>query len=157
MSDAPVSIAVPGLRSPRPGLLTAGQPDAIAWPALAADGVVMVINLRPPSEVPERDLRAEVGAAGLAYHAIPIAGAADLTESNARELWRLVHEAPGTVLVHCSTANRAGALLALGAADAGDMSPTDAFAFGRSAGLTHPALDAHVRERLGIAPEPADD
>ncbi|MDH5831985.1 sulfur transferase domain-containing protein [Luteimonas sp. M1R5S18] len=145
--------AVPGLRTPRPGLLTAGQPDAAAWRALADEGVVAVINLRPGTEVPNRDLAAEVGEAGLAYHAIPVAGADGLTDANADRLWRLVHDAPGTVLVHCATANRAGALLALGAARAGGMSPADALAFGRAAGLASPALEARVRERLGL---PAD-
>ena len=75
-----------------------------------------------------------------------MAGADGLTDANADRLWRLVHDAPGTVLVHCATANRAGALLALGAARAGGMSPADALAFGRAAGLASPALEARVRD-----------
>ena len=156
LSAAPAP-GVPGLRAPRPGLLTAGQPEASAWGALADRGVVAVINLRPAEEVPDRDLGAEVGAAGLAYHSLPVAGADGLTTANADRLWRLVHDAPGPVLVHCATANRAGALLALGAAGAGGMSPADALALGRAAGLSSPVLEARVRERLGLPVDAAAD
>lgn len=142
--------AIPGLRMPRDGLLTSGQPAASAWKALADDGVVAVVNLRPDAELRGRDERAEVAAAGMAYHHLPIAGADDLAEADAAQLWRIVESAPGRVLVHCASGNRAGALLALGAAQTGVMSPVDALAFGKSAGLTSPGLEAAVRERLGL-------
>jgi len=54
------------------------------------------------------------------------------------------------VLVHCASANRAGALLALAAAQHGAMTPVDALAFGRAAGLSSPVLEADVRARLGL-------
>lgn len=142
--------AIAGLRQPRSDLLTAGQPDATAWRALASDGVVVVVNLRPASELPGRDERAEVAAAGMAYHEIPVAGVGDLTPDNAARLWQLVAGSEGRVLVHCASGNRAGALLAIGAAHAGAMSPEQALMFGRSAGLASPAMEAAVRERLGL-------
>ena len=46
---------VPGLQSPRPDLLTGGQPEAGAWAGLAAHGVTTVINLRPDKELAGRD------------------------------------------------------------------------------------------------------
>ncbi|MCA0393322.1 MAG: tyrosine-protein phosphatase [Proteobacteria bacterium] len=138
------------LHAPREGLLTAGQPGAGDWQALAAKGVATVIDLRTDGERPGRDERAEVTAAGMAYHAIPVAGAEALTADNASRLWTLLQGAPGTVLVHCASANRAGALLALAAAQHGAMTPVDALAFGRAAGLSSPVLEADVRARLGL-------
>lgn len=142
--------AVPDLRAPREGLLTAAQPPVGAWKALAEQGVVAVVNLRPDDEQPGRDEQAEVAAAGMAYHHLPVAGAEGLNRADAARLWALVGGAPGKVLVHCASGNRAGALLALGAADSGEMTPEQALAFGRSAGLTSPKLEAVVRERLAL-------
>ena len=143
--------AVPNLRTPGNGLLlTAAQPGPGAWRVLAEQGVVAVVNLRPDDEQPGRDERAEVTAAGMAYHQVPVAGADGLTDDNAAKLWALVSAAPGKVLVHCASGNRAGALLALGAANAGAMSPEQALAFGQSAGLTQPKLEAAVRAKLGL-------
>lgn len=143
--------AVPSLRTPGNGLLlTAAQPGPGAWRVLAEQGVVAVVNLRPDDEQPGRDERAEVTAAGMAYHQVPVAGADGLTDDNAAKLWALVSAAPGKVLVHCASGNRAGALLALGAANAGAMSPEQALAFGQSAGLTQPKLEAAVRAKLGL-------
>ena len=49
----PPAAAVAGieLREPRPGLYTAGQPAAGDWSAIAARGVITVVNLRTPSEM----------------------------------------------------------------------------------------------------------
>lgn len=149
-TDASVDAGIPALREVRDDLLVSGQPAADAWATLKAQGVTTVVNLRPQAEVGERDERAEVEAAGLAYHAVPVAGTEDLTPDNASRLWALVHGADGRVLAHCASGNRVGALLALGAANEGGMSPEAALAFGKSAGLTSPKLEAEVRTRLGL-------
>ena len=141
---------VPGLRAPREYLLTSAQPAPEDWAPLAAQGVVAVVSLRPDEELPDRDERAEVVAAGMVYHQIPVSGADDLTRENASLLWALTGNPEGTVLVHCGSANRAGALLALGAANEGGMSPEDALAFGKSAGLSSPVMEREVRKRLGL-------
>ena len=148
--------AIPGLREARTGVLTSGQPAATAWQGLSAQGVTTVVNLRPEGEMSGRDERSEVVDAGMVYHHVPIASAEDLTSDNAARLWAHVEAAPGRVLVHCASGNRAGALLAIGAAEAGAMSPEHALAFGKTAGLTSPKLEAAVRERLGLpaAPQP---
>src|SRR5690606_34528743 len=125
--------AIPGLRRPRPLLLTSAQPDAAAWRDLAGEGVGLVVNLRPDGEMAGRDEAAEVAAAGMAYAHVPVAGPADLDDANAARLWSLVEGAGAPVLVHCASGNRAGALLAIGAARAGAMTPQEALAFGRSA------------------------
>ncbi len=140
--------ALPPLRQPRPGLFTAGQPSAQAWPALRQRGIGTVINLRPAGELAGRDEAAEVGALGLDYLALPVAGAADVTAANADALWTRLQQAHGPVLVHCASGNRVGALLAIGAARGGGMTPEQALAFGREAGLT--SLEPRVREVLGL-------
>ncbi|MCR6662953.1 MAG: sulfur transferase domain-containing protein [Luteimonas sp.] len=148
--------AIPGLHAPRANLLTSGQPAQGDWVALAAQGVTTVVNLRTDAEMAGRDEAAEVEAAGMAYHHLPIASADELTSGNAAQLRALLEGAQGTLLVHCASANRAGALLAVGAVDAGEMTPQQALEFGRSAGLTSPRFEAQVRPRLGLPDEGAE-
>lgn len=147
---ASLSAAISDLHLPRPGLYTAGQPAAAAWQAAADDGITTVINLRPMAEMGARDEVAEVAAAGLAYFEIPVAGAGDINMDNARRLEELIAQAPGPVLVHCASANRVGALLALGEMDASDVGVDQALAFGRSAGLG--SLESRVREVIASTP-----
>lgn len=139
---------VPHLHVPRDGLLTGGQPGREAWANLHAAGVTRVVNLRPASELEGRDEAREVQAGGMDYVQIDVAGAGDLTAGNAQRLWTSLQSGSGTVLVHCASGNRAGALLAMAAAQAGGMSPQAALEFGRAAGLTK--LEPAVRERLGL-------
>lgn len=143
-----LSSLVPGFKQPTPTLVTGGQPEAGAWPVAAAQGVTTVINLRPDSELGERDEAGEVTGAGLAYRQLPVDGAGDITEANARTLWQWIQDAPGTVLVHCGSGNRVGALLAIGAAREGGMAPEAAIAYGKSAGLG--SAEPKVREVLGL-------
>lgn len=147
---------VPHLHVPRAGLLTGGQPEATAWRDMRAAGVTRVINLRPTSELESRDEASEVEASGMDYVQIDVASPDDLTAENARQLWQALQGESGTVLVHCASGNRVGALLALGAAQAGGMSSQAALEFGQAAGLTK--LEPIVRERLGlptVASEPS--
>lgn len=139
---------VPHLHVPRVGLVTGGQPATSAWRDLRASGVTRVINLRPASELADRDEGAEVRANGIDYVAIDVAGPGDLSSGNARRLWQSLQGNDGTVLVHCASGNRAGALLALAAAQVGGMSPQAALEFGKASGLTK--LEPVVRERLGL-------
>lgn len=145
--------AASGWHQPRPGLLTGGQPSPADWATLKAQGVTMVVNLRPDAEMAGRNEGAEVAAAGMAYVGIPVAGAEGIDADRARRLWTLLKVSGGPVFVHCASGNRAGALLALGAAQSGGMTPEAALEFGRRAGLT--SLEPVVRERLGLPPQPA--
>jgi len=137
---------IAGLRQPRPGLHTGGQPQATAWESIAAQGVRTVINLRPDAELGTRDEEAEVRAAGMAYRQIQVAGAADITVENAFRLWDLLGATAGPAVLHCASGNRVGALLAIGAATRGGMDTEAAIAFGKSAGLG--GAEARVREVL---------
>jgi uncharacterized protein (TIGR01244 family) len=144
------SPAVPAWHHPREGLVTGGQPAPAEWAELKAQGVTTIINLRPPAEMAGRNEAAEVGATGMAYIELPVAGAEDIDADNARRLWSLLKASPAPVFVHCASGNRVGALLALGAAQSGAMGADAALEFGRSAGLR--GLEPVVRERLGLPP-----
>ena len=155
---APASASTPAppasqWHQPRPGLFTGGQPAPADWAGLKARGVTMVVNLRPDAEMAGRNEAAEVAAAGMAYIGIPVGGADAVNADNARRLWTLLKAGDSPVFVHCASGNRAGALLAIGAAHSGGMSPEAALEFGRAAGLA--SLEPVVRERLGMPATPA--
>ena len=135
-----------GLRQPRPGLYTGGQPAADAWGSMAAAGVGTVINLRPDAELAGRDEAGEVRAAGMAYHQIPVAGAGDLTAENADKLWTLIQQAKGPVVVHCASGNRVGGLLSIAMARHGGLEQREALKLGRDAGMA--STEARAREVL---------
>jgi uncharacterized protein (TIGR01244 family) len=138
---------MPVLMTPRPGLCSSGQPGSSAWAPLARAGVKTVVNLRPAEESPDRDEAHEVREAGIAYVHIPVAGPEALTRGAAYALQQVLLSSPPTVLVHCSSANRAGALIALADAWFGSRDVENALALGRDAGMT--ALEPTVRVLLG--------
>ncbi|NOT88977.1 MAG: hypothetical protein HOP03_12450 [Lysobacter sp.] len=120
--------------NPKQGLYVAGQPGVEDWQAIAASGVRTIVNLRTADEMKTRDERAEVDDAGMHYVELPIAGVAGITADNASLLSALLAEAEGPVLVHCASANRAGALLAVASMQQG-MAIEPALAFGRESGM----------------------
>jgi uncharacterized protein (TIGR01244 family) len=139
-------VALPGLRQPRPGVYTGGQPAADAWAGMAGAGVGTVINLRPDAELAGRDETAEVRAAGMAYHQIPVAGAGDINAANADRLWALLKQAKGPVVVHCASGNRVGGLLAVALARHEGLDAETALAVGREAGMA--STEAKVKAVL---------
>ena len=139
---------MPVLRTPRPGLCSSGQPGSSAWGPLARAGVRTVVNLRPPEETPGRDEAQEVRDAGIAYVHIPVAGPDSLTRGAAYALQQVLLSSPATVLVHCSSANRSGALIALADAWFGSRDVENALALGRDAGMAQ--LEPTVRALLGV-------
>ena len=123
--------------SPWPNLLTAGQPTAEDFQAMSAAGLKHVINLRPTTEDAGFDEAALAAKLGLRYTLIPISGAGDFNEENARKLDAALAITPGQpTLVHCASSNRVGALFALREAWVKGKSNDQALAYGRAAGLT---------------------
>jgi uncharacterized protein (TIGR01244 family) len=120
---------------PAPGLITSGQPTEAQFAALAAAGVATVIHLRPTTEKGTGWEEAKAKDLGLAFVRLPIDGAKDVTEANARKLAELLAGAKGPVLLSCGSSNRCGALLALKARFVDGKSKDEALAFGRSGGL----------------------
>lgn len=120
---------------PVSGMTTAGQPDAAALAVFAGNGYVTVIDLRTPGEDRGLDEQATVESLGMNYVNLPIAGANAISYENAAKLKALIAAADGPVLLHCGSANRVGALLALQRSSEG-ADDEAAMAFGREAGMT---------------------
>jgi uncharacterized protein (TIGR01244 family) len=128
------------------GVTTSGQPSEAALTAIAAAGYKAVIDLRGPDE--NRGLADEkktVETLGMSYVSLPVEGGAGITYENARALDKLIAEADGPVLVHCSTSNRVGALLALRARASGADAET-ALELGLASGLA--GLKSLVEQKL---------
>ena len=147
-ATATVAAAVK-LNAVRDGLYTSGQPATGDWSAISARGVRTVINLRPVDEMAGRDEAAEVAGAGMRYVTIPVANAEAITPDAARQLEQVLHDANGPVLLHCASGNRAGALLAVAAAQQEGMPADQAIELGRRAGMK--STEARVRTVLGLA------
>lgn len=141
--DAAVEEAV--LREVADDLFTSGQPTPSQWDAIRRRGVTTVINLRPDAEMDGRNEGYEVASAGMGYRQIGIAGAAGVTDANAARVQALIEAADGPVLLHCSTGNRAGAMLAVIAARNGTPLE-EALELGRRAGMS--SLEDGVRSLL---------
>lgn len=147
LAPAPAPAMAVKLMEPLPGLFTAGQPEASDWKMIKARGVRTVINLRTPGELKGRDEAAEVRTSGMRYLEIPVAGADGINETNARALHAaLAPSHGGGVLVHCSSGNRAGALLALEQADFDGLPKEQALELGKKAGIT--SLETKLRAVL---------
>lgn len=96
-----------------PGITTSGQPDRSALTELAKDGYVAVIDLRTPQEDRGLNEREAVEELGMTYISLPIDGPEGISYENASTLDAILRETGQPVLIHCSTGNRAGALLSL--------------------------------------------
>jgi len=145
-------IDIPYALAPFPDVLSGGQPSLEQLARASREGYRTVINLRGPGEEGELEDEAErVRELGMDYVSIPVQGGGDISEENARLLAEAL-AAPEALpaIVHCRSGNRVGALFALGAVALDGMGPEEAFAVGRSSGLT--SLVPLVRERLGLAP-----
>jgi uncharacterized protein (TIGR01244 family) len=107
------SVDLPNRHDALDGITTAGQPSEAALTAIAAAGYKSVIDLRGANEDRGLDEKKTVELLGMSYVNLPVEGAAGVSYANASALDKLLAELPKPVLVHCSTGNRAGALLAL--------------------------------------------
>lgn len=116
---------------------SAGQPTEAELAALAHKGVRTIINLRHPSEAAELNESIVVAAIGMGYVSIPVTGDKDLTPETIARFSRELKDARshGPVLVHCGSANRVGAVIALEQAWMQRQSADVALATGRAAGL----------------------
>jgi uncharacterized protein (TIGR01244 family) len=144
------TLDVPNRHEPLAGITTAGQPTAAALEAAANAGYKAVIDLRGLAEDRGFDERAAVQRLGMSYVSLPVEGAAGVTYENAAELDRWLAELPKPVLLHCTSANRAGALLALRARLNG-ADAAAALELGTAAGLT--GLKPTVEQKLAEPPK----
>lgn len=138
---------LPNAGQPFDAVATAGRPSAEQFALAQQRGITRVINLCPHSEPCGYDEPALMAQLDLDYVNIPVAGAADLNDANAKRLADALDTASGPVLVHCASSNRVGALFAVKAAKLDGKPVEEALAIGRSAGLK--AMEPAVRQLLG--------
>jgi uncharacterized protein (TIGR01244 family) len=136
--------------SPVPGVVAAGRLQTEDIARLQQSGIRHVIDLTLDAETPDFDEAKLVRAAGMTYSNLPLRGAADLTRENAIAFDELMRSAERPVLVHCSSANRVGAIAALRAAWIEGKSEEESIAIGKAWGLK--ALEPDVRERIRSNP-----
>ena len=148
--EAPDATAFPNYRVLRPGLAVAGQPSAAGLAQLKAMGFKTVVNLRTEKEG-AKDEELVVKAAGLAYVSVPVT-AETLSQADADAVGRVIDDPlAGPVLLHCSTANRVGAVWAILRVRQG-KTLDEAEAEGRAMGLKSPPLIEAMRKVAAPVP-----
>lgn len=138
---------VTNIQQPNDKHFSAGQPTAQQLQAFAEHGVRHVVDLRPPEESADINSAAWVSAAGMAYYHIPIAGGEGLTREHVAVLDTIlqrINDEPA--LLHCASANRVGAMMALHAVWHQGMDQEEAIQLGKDYGLT--SLEGPVRSAL---------
>ncbi|TRW48883.1 hypothetical protein FM042_07830 [Aliidiomarina halalkaliphila] len=145
--DIPESVAdVFNIQRPTAEHFTGGQPTREQLAAFAELGVKNVVNLRPPSETEDFNPAAWATEETMAYFHIPIAGGADLTPHYVGIFHEVMNRIEGeSSLLHCASANRVGAMVALRAHWHQGVELEEAIALGKAYGLT--SLERHVREQ----------
>jgi uncharacterized protein (TIGR01244 family) len=136
---------------PLAGLGTGGQPDSARFAALSAGGVRTVIDLRAHDEARGFDEPAVVRAAGLEYVSLPVT-ASSLNDSTFDAFRGLMKQRrASTVLVHCHSGNRVGAVLIPYLVLDRGWTPEQAIASAEAGGLKTPVLKekamAYVKAR----------
>ncbi len=146
INDQTITTSTVMASHPASRLVTAAQPNANDLSALAKAGVSVVIDLRGDKEDRGFDEAATNQQLGLQYIKMPINGADDITFAKASELDQLLQQhREHTVLLHCASSNRVGALLALRAAQQG-ATRDQALAIGRAGGMK--SLESKVQTLL---------
>ncbi|MDY0065177.1 MAG: tyrosine-protein phosphatase [Steroidobacteraceae bacterium] len=138
--------SLPNARFPEENRIVSGALAPQDVRRLADAGVRHVVDLQPSQEhtFDEEQL---LHAKGVQYHPIPISGAAALTRENAAKLDAVLEKiGPEPALLHCSSGNRVGALIAVRAAWIQGASPDQAIEEGERWGLK--ALKPAVRALL---------
>jgi len=147
IDQTPVLVPIPNARVTATGLLIGGQPSREQIKAIEQAGYRTIVTLRPSSELGDEGERALVERLGMTFVSIPVAGAAGLTEENARMLAKVIDTRDALpAVVHGSTGQRVSALLGLKAFVVDRTSPAAAMDLAKSLGLTE--LEAALRKRI---------
>lgn len=130
-----ISGILPNGTAPLDGVIAAGQLTAAHIPRLKEAGIKTVVDLRASDEPRGFDEAAAVRLAGLAYHSVPVVqgqlGHAEFDK--VRGLLCDTRQRP--IVLHCASANRAGALLIPYLILDEKRSPDDALRIAREVGL----------------------
>ncbi len=130
------------------GVFLASQPAEEDFKMAQAGGIKTVINLRKPSETDwnEQEFIKELG---LRYHNVPFQTPDELTDEvfdEVRDL--LAQDENKPILLHCSSANRVGAVWLAHRVLDGGLSYEDALAEAKTVGLKLPAYEAKAKDYI---------
>jgi uncharacterized protein (TIGR01244 family) len=147
IDETPPLVPILNARVTTTGLLIGGQPTPEQLKAIHEAGYRMIVTLRTDAERGDEGEEAAVERMGLKFVSIPVAGAAGLTEDNARALDKALSEQDVLpAVVHCSTGQRVSALLGLKAFVVDRMSAAAAIDLAKSLGMKK--FEAALRERI---------
>ena len=147
IDDTPALVPIPNARVTKSGLLIGGQPTPEQFKAIHDPGYRTIVPLRTDSERGDEGEEAAVERMGLTFVSIPVAGAAGLTEENARALGKaLGREDALPAVVHCSTGQRVSALLGLKAFVVDRVSAGAAIDLAKRLGMKK--FETALRERI---------
>lgn len=147
IDQTPPLVPIPNAHVSAAGLLVGGQPSMKQLEAIHQAGYRTVVSLRPESERGDEGERALLERLQLEFVLIPVAGPSGLTESNARALNRALRGQDALpAVVHCSTGQRAAALLGLEAFVVDRMPPQAAIDLAKRLGLRK--LENALRKRI---------
>ncbi|QDU65479.1 beta-lactamase hydrolase domain-containing protein [Engelhardtia mirabilis] len=128
------------------GLFLASQPQPADLEQAVKGGVKTVINQRHEDENPEFDERAFVEGLGLAYYNPGFNGPDELTDEVIDETLELLRTVERPAMMHCSSANRTGAIwLAYRSLDGG-LDWDAALAEAKVVGLRSPDYELIVKD-----------
>ena len=127
---------------------TAGKLNGDGVAEAKALGFKLIIDLRRPDENGVTEEQAAVQTVGIAYRNIPLAADASAWDQVEAVTAALADPANYPVLLHCGSANRAGAVWALYRSRQG-VAPITALEEGRTVGLT--SREEMVRKLLGLS------
>lgn len=124
------------VHEPAEGIFTTAQPSGEDLEELAEQGIQVVINLREQDEDDYLDNSEKVEELGMEYISIPVNSDDGPDEEEVAQVGEALDGAEGDVLMHCGSADRAGAVLALRGYWDQEMDRDEALEFGDAAGLT---------------------
>lgn len=141
--------SIPNIHHPVANHFTSGQPDFTDLQQLKQQGVTTVVNLLTDADMGGDHEAQWAAQLGLNYHRVPVAGGADLTRANVAALNQVLAENDDEViLLHCSSSNRVGAMMALRAAWYQGANIEQALQTGKDYGLNdlQPKVEELLRE-----------
>ena len=136
---------------PEPQLLVSGQPTAAQIAAAGHAGYKTVIDLRAPTEDHGFDEKAASEAAGMVYENLPVSPPT-LDAATLDRFIALFRDATRPVLLHCATANRAGALYYAWLVLEKGVAPDAALQRAAAAGLKHQELVTRIQAVVAAHP-----
>ncbi|WP_339862904.1 beta-lactamase hydrolase domain-containing protein [Paremcibacter congregatus] len=126
----------------------AGQPDEATLASLKDQGFDMVINIRSPQEM-TFDEQTIVTAQGLDYHNLPLMKDGAIDDQTVTDIHQVIEASPGKkILLHCSSGNRVAGWFGAHLARDMHMSPEEAIATAKQAGLTKASMEKILRSYL---------